>query len=158
VSLHYPGSTVFRNEVVSPNSEAGEPGLPSVWPLPIDSLIWLTLPGAYAPASTAFRVIWTCKPPHHVKAIVQGQPRTLTDLCQHAGGVGLQQRLPLIHGPETYVLSEVQGAAFSHNSTPASSLHCRDVSYPRILQLVSRQDVSHMSRSTIRGTERNAYM
>jgi hypothetical protein len=74
------------------------------------------------------RLIWPRQPPHHVKLIVQRQPKKLIDLSQHAQGVAHQQRLPLIHVPEIYVISQVQGVELSYNSTSASSLHFRHVS------------------------------
>jgi hypothetical protein len=63
----------FQGGVVSPHAQ------PPTWrtrdntssgPYPLTCLAWVGLPGAYAPASIALRVIGAHKPPVHDKAVV----------------------------------------------------------------------------------------
>jgi hypothetical protein len=78
VRWKFHNSTFVRDGVVSltPNPQPDGPGTTLRLPLSLTCLAWVTIPGAYAPASIAFRVIGARKPPLHDKAIVLEEDKT----------------------------------------------------------------------------------
>jgi hypothetical protein len=70
-------------EIPASNPQCGELGT-TFGPYPLTYLVWVALPGAYAPASMAHQFIGACRPPLHVKAVILEEDDSLINriLCR----------------------------------------------------------------------------